>query len=239
MPDFIVHAIESSRVPRYMPDRSSIETVLAAINARSTAGNRLVLPARIVRRAVGGGIGGGYETHVSILAHRTDRANVTQQALAAETARIVREALARITIPPVLVGDDVPTNWTSVTATPFDPVVNGPLTFWEGPGAQASVTRTRDDVSAFSPDYPENTDGPNDPARHQTSLVNEAGQSAARVLQTGLPDLKSLGVIVAVGIGLYAVVKVAPIFYGSVRSRSAPAPAPEAPRANPRRRRRP
>lgn len=182
MRDIIVRAVETSTTRRDMPHRESIETTLGRLNARSGVApggdSGLILPPRIVRRG-----GPPFETSVTVLVRRPDMPGHDDRWLLADTEAQVLDALDDLSTPGALFGDlwTTPTRWGSVRAAFHDPAVNGPLSFWMGPTATASVTRTRDAVAVTSLDYPENPDGPDDPARQERTLLGEAGEALVQI----------------------------------------------------------
>lgn len=179
MRDIIVRAVETSTVPRHMPHRESIERALAGLNSRSGvvpgSDRGVILPPRIVRS--------GGETNVTVLVRRPDMPGHDDRWLLTDTEAQVLDALDDLSTPGAVFGDlwTTPTNWGSVRAAFHDPSVNGPLSFWMGPTATASVTRTRDAVALTSIESPENPDGPNDPARQERTLLGEAGEALAQI----------------------------------------------------------
>lgn len=174
MRDIIVRAVETSRQRANMPHRESIERTLQDLNARSLvqpgSDRGVILPPRIVRRVAGA----AFETSVTMLVRRPDMPGRDDNWLLTDTATQVRDALDDLVTPGAVVGENA-SNWGSVRASFHDPVVNGPLSFWLGPTATASVTRTRDAVALTSLEYPENPDGPDDPARQERTLIGEFG----------------------------------------------------------------
>lgn len=234
--DIIVRAVETSTTRRDMPHRESIESALAGLNARSGAApggdQGVILPPRIVRYG-----GPPFETNVTVLVRRPDVPGHDDQWLLTDTENQIRDALDDLSTPGALFGDlwTTPTRWGSVRAAFHNPTVNGPLTFWMGPGATASVTRTRDAVAVTSLEYPENPDGPDDPARRERTLLGEAGAALAEVRNADpMPYLligAAIVVPVAIAWGLSSV-------RGMQARRAAREPLFELPRENPRRARR-
>lgn len=198
--DIIVRAVETSSTRRDMPHRESIESALAGLNARSGAApggdQGVILPPRIVRRG-----GPPFETNVTVLVRRPDAPGRDDQWLLTDTENQIRDALDDISTPGVLFGA-APTQWGSVRAAFHSSTVNGPLSFWMGPTATASVTQTRDAVEITSIDYPENPDGPNDPARRERTLTGEAADALRQIRNADPMPYLLIGAVIVVPVAI-------------------------------------
>jgi hypothetical protein len=230
--DIIVRAVENSTVPRHMPHRESIERALAGLNTRSGVApgsdRGVILPPRIVRS--------GGETNVTVLVRRPDMPDRDDRWLLADTEAQVLDALDDISTPGAVFGDlwTTPTRWGSVRAAFHDPNVNGPLSFWMGPTATASVTRTRDAVALTSLESPENPDGPDDPARRERTLLGEAGEALTQIRNADPMPYLLIGAAIVVPVAIAWGMSSA----RGMQARRAGVRELAAPRENPRRSRR-
>lgn len=138
-------------------------------------------------------------------------------------------------------------DWDAAVVAPYDPAVNGPLAWWAD--GRAAATPTRDEFpSAFASE--ENPVGPTTPVTAPPTAAQNAAQQAGEATSTALAPLTgggpggapsaiqqttslitTVGVVAAVGVGLYLLW---PVLTG-VRSRVG-AHARGAAYANPRRR---
>jgi hypothetical protein len=176
----VFHTQESSVLQGSAPEAHNIQAGFER-NTRYTnpeRGHWVGVAPRIVRQ---GALSGNNRTHATWLYEFPDtpwvRANLSQ--LVSEIQAAVQSGLQIETARTNTIGVPQPAAWDRVTATEYNPILNGPYEFWSCSGGQgcAAVTRTTVEFpNVTSTEYVENPIGPDSNLTHpggSTDLWND------------------------------------------------------------------